>query len=550
MSTPPNMPPNTPPGGAPPPFPPFDPKTQWKAYREQQKAAARAQREAWKAQRQAMKANYAGVYCPRVPSMVGPIILIGIGIIALMVMTGRIASGEFWAWYGHWWPMLLIGAGVLLLGEWALDLHREQPVRRGGNFVGLLIFLAILGVCASGWNHAQPWFGNWDNHDGDFFNTFGQPEHDFDQQLLNAQIPSNASIEIENPRGDVSITAGDGSSVEVQAHEIAYASSDSDAKKIFDNEAAQLKVSGSAVLIKSESSDHGRLNLTVTVPRTARVTVNSGKGDVTAAGLGAGFSVTAHGDVHLSEIAGSVDARFPDGKHSLSVHDLQGDVNVSGSLDDMTFSAIKGKIMQNGEILGDVHMENISGPIHLHTSVTDLQVAELPGDLTLNADDLHVNQAKGQVRISTHAKDIDLSEIYGDSYVEDRDGRISVEPAGNYAVEAKNSKGDVELTLAPSASATVEAHTRNGEIMTEFGLAVSGEESKTAKGRIGSGGVKITLNTDVGDINIKKGAAYPSTPPTPATPTLNVPPYPKTPELAKAPKLKTSKALPAQPVTQ
>jgi hypothetical protein len=117
MSTPPNMPPNTPPGGAPPPFPPFDPKTQWKAYREQQKAAARAQREAWKAQRQAMKANYAGVYCPRVPSMVGPIILIGIGIIALMVMTGRIASGEFWAWYGHWWPMLLIGAGVLLLGE-------------------------------------------------------------------------------------------------------------------------------------------------------------------------------------------------------------------------------------------------------------------------------------------------------------------------------------------------------------------------------------------------------------------------------------------------
>jgi hypothetical protein len=41
-----SVPPNMPPGGGVPPFPPYDPKTQWKAYREQQKAAWRAQREA------------------------------------------------------------------------------------------------------------------------------------------------------------------------------------------------------------------------------------------------------------------------------------------------------------------------------------------------------------------------------------------------------------------------------------------------------------------------------------------------------------------------
>ena len=164
-------------------------------------------------------------------------------------------------------------------------------------------------------------------------------------------------------------------------------------------------------------------------------------------------------------------------------------------------------------------MENISGAMHLHTSVTDLQVAELPGDLTLDSDDLHVNEAKGQVRVVTHSKDIDLSQIYGDSYVEDRDGRISVEPAGNYAVEAKNSKGDVEVTLAPNASATIErAHPQRRDHDGVW-LAVTGDESKTANGQIGSGAAKITLSTDVGDISIKKGAAYPSTPPTPATPT-------------------------------
>jgi hypothetical protein len=59
-----------------------------------------------------MKANYVGAYGPRVPSFVGPIILIGIGVIALLLVTGHIAAGEFWAWYGHWWPLLLIGAGL------------------------------------------------------------------------------------------------------------------------------------------------------------------------------------------------------------------------------------------------------------------------------------------------------------------------------------------------------------------------------------------------------------------------------------------------------
>ena len=33
-----SVPPNTPPGGGPPPYAPYDPKTQWRVYREQQKA--------------------------------------------------------------------------------------------------------------------------------------------------------------------------------------------------------------------------------------------------------------------------------------------------------------------------------------------------------------------------------------------------------------------------------------------------------------------------------------------------------------------------------
>ena len=545
MST---VPPSTPPGGTPPGYPPYDPKMQWRVYREQQRAAWRAQRDAWKAQRYAARAGYvAGAYVPRVPSIVGPILLIGVGIIALLIATGRLVAVDFCTWYGHWWPVLLILAGLALLGEWALDLRSKTPVRRGGGFVGIIILLALIGVSAAGWNHFWgPFRAQFGDNGDDFFNSFGQPEHDFDQQVLNTQVPANASIEIQNPRGDISITSSDGSNVEVQAHEVAYAGSDSEAKKIFDSEAANVKVSGNAVLVKSDSNNSGRLNLTVSVPKSARVTVDAGRGDVTAAGLGGGINVTAaHGDIHLSAITGSVQVHFANGRHDFSAHDVSGDVTADGDCNDLTLSEIKGKITQNGEILGDVHIESAAGPIHLHTSVTELQVAELPGDLTLNSDDLRVTEAKGQVRVTTHSKDVDLSEIYGDTYVEDRDGRISIEPAGNFSIDARNSKGDVEVTLPPNASASVSLHTRNGDIVSDYPMPSTEGESKSAAFTIGSGSAKISLTTDNGDLHIKKGSTAPPPPPSVGA----APKAPGSPMAPAAPHLKAPKT-DQQPVTQ
>src|SRR5579863_702942 len=194
-----------------------------------------------KAQRYAWKSGYGG-YGPRVPSVVGPIILITIGVVALLVVAGRIEAVNFWEWYGRWWPLLLICARLGLLAEWAIDMKRETPVRRGGGFVGILILLAIVGLGATGWNN---WWGplraEMGDNDNNFFNSFGLPERDNDMQALNAPVPANATVTIENPRGDVNITAGDGQNIEVQAHEVAYSSSDDKARKIFDAEAPHIK---------------------------------------------------------------------------------------------------------------------------------------------------------------------------------------------------------------------------------------------------------------------------------------------------------------------
>jgi hypothetical protein len=539
-----SVPPNVPPGGV----PPYDPHTQWRVYREQQRAAWRAQRDAFRAQRYAWKAGATGAYAPRVPSIIGPLILVAIGIIALLMYSGHIDASQFWQWYGRWWPLMLIFAGLAMLGEWAIDMRSQTPVRRGGNYVGLLILLAVVGVGAS-WTHANwSWMHNSFGDNDDFFNMMGRPQHDLDQQVLNTEVPAGAVIDIENPRGDVSVTAGDASTVQINAHEVAYAGSDNEAQKIFQAEAAHVTVSGKAVLVKSPGHSSGRVNLSVVVPKSAQVTLNVARGDVTAAGLGAGATITAgHGNVRLSTIQGSVQVHFSNDRGDFSAHQVTGDVTADGRCNDLTLSEIKGKVLLNGDIFGEAHMENLTGPVHLHTSVTDLQFGELPGDMTLNDDDLRVTEAKGPVRVQTHSKNVDLTQIYGDTFVDDRDGNVSIAPAGPYSVEAKinSGHGDMELTLPPNASATVNGSTRNGDIQSEYPLSVSGEESKTVSGKIGGGSAKITVSTDVGDVLIKKGSGFPATPPPPAVESGQTAPIPP-----NAPHLKAPKSPPPAPVTQ
>ena len=82
----------------------------------------------------------------RPPSMLGPVVLIVVGVIALLVETNQLNAFHLWDWYIRWWPLLLIGVGLLSLGEWWLDGRRGQVGRRShGGLVVLIVLLAILG---------------------------------------------------------------------------------------------------------------------------------------------------------------------------------------------------------------------------------------------------------------------------------------------------------------------------------------------------------------------------------------------------------------------
>ena len=121
--------------------PRYDPrwqKTQQRMWRDQQRMQAgqerayqRAQTAAWKAQAKAQRDQYRAYWRgQRRTSLVGPLLLIVIGVVFFLVHTGRIAMFAFFTWYAHWWPLLLIVIGVLRLAEWAYDRSRQSADAR------------------------------------------------------------------------------------------------------------------------------------------------------------------------------------------------------------------------------------------------------------------------------------------------------------------------------------------------------------------------------------------------------------------------------------
>ena len=200
-----------PPPYAPPPG--FDPRQQRRWARDQ----ARAQRDMYRAQAQAARYSMRGL---RRTSIVGPVLLIAIGVVFLLIQTGRVPSMSVWDWYFRWWPTILLSAGVVLLAEWGWDQFRlrdpQQPQYRrslGGGSFTLLFLVAVTGIVGEQIRHHGADERLWSNlHIGpDNIDEFLGDKHEYDQ-TLDLVFPKGTALEVTNPRGDVTVS-GTSSSV-------------------------------------------------------------------------------------------------------------------------------------------------------------------------------------------------------------------------------------------------------------------------------------------------------------------------------------------------
>jgi hypothetical protein len=75
-------------------------------------------------------------------SVLGPVLIILVGLIALLIETGHLNPFHLLHWYIRWWPELLIGVGVVALGESWFD--RNHYCSNAARIALIICCLALL----------------------------------------------------------------------------------------------------------------------------------------------------------------------------------------------------------------------------------------------------------------------------------------------------------------------------------------------------------------------------------------------------------------------
>ena len=254
------------------------------------------------------------------------------------------------------------------------------------------------------------------------------------------------------PLGDVTVTEGTGTQVELRAEKILRNGRVTDI-------GFEVRRTGNGVTICAvfddgdECSDNGlrserrnnwsrnfrppSLNVTIRVPAGVRLSVVSGNGDVAVTGAHAELVArSGNGRVRVSGTAGEVEA-------------------ASGN--------------------GEVTVDNVRGPVS-------------------------ANSGNGDVRVSAVMGPVSARSGNGDLLVRMTELRAADD------MEFTTGNGRIEVTVPADFNADIDASTGNGGIRTDFPIQVSGRISKTRlRGTIGQGGRRIRLVTGNGEIELRKG---------------------------------------------
>jgi len=550
-TTPPNQPPYPPSGDPNAPFDPtnvndprydpsrdprYDPrwqKAQQRFFRDQQRMAdrqgrvqQRAAEAAWKAQARAQRDQWKMYWrAQRRTSLVGPILLIAIGIVFFLMYTGRIAPYGLFHWYAHWWPVLLIGFGLLRLGEWAIDRARTPagvpmpPYSTGGGVIFLIVILAFMGISM----HSMQW--RMDNHGMNFFGVpgdgmsqfFGQ-KHEEEAVPVIRTIATGGTLSIASPRGDISVSGtSDDGKVHLSVHKQVFTNSDRLAADRLKSLDPTLDGDDNNLSLRVPTIEGGSADVTLLVPPTVHLLVNSTRGDARVSNMKTALAVTAdNGEVEVVAITGTVQVHSNNRHHSVNVRNVNGDVAIDGAGNDVTLSDITGAANVHGDFFGGTSMQRVSGAVTYSSSRTDLSFTRLYGTLSIDRDDLEADQVVGPAMVQTRSRNVTLNRASGELKIVNNHGDVKVTavPAiGNITIDNQN--GSVEVGLPEKSKFDLHAETSDGDIRSDFGTDSSPEKGVLST-TVNGGGPQVRVTTSHGDVNLSRNSESPLVPPPPA----------------------------------
>ena len=473
---------------------------------------------------------------PRRRSLGGPFVLIVLGIVFLLGNLRMLSWARLGTLFAHYWPALLIVWGVIKLIEYQQAQRDGLPARGigvGGIF--LVIIIVVSGLIATqasrfNWGEIRD---NMNIDDSDLDNLFGET-YNFDDHLEQALPPAVTSLRVNDDHGAVRVSAANDNQITVVVRKRVGAENQSDANKYNAETKPTITATGTSLTLDAKTQaagDHAvQSDLDISIPRKMTLQITSRRGDVSVTGRDGEVEINnQHGDVSVEGVIGNVKLNLE--KSSAKVEQITGDVHIGGRLNEVSVIDVKGGAQFEGEFQESVKLAHISKNVSFKSSRTDLDFSRIDGDLDLDSDDLHADQITGPLHLTTRSKQIRLEDVSGDVRLKNENGgiEVSMRSLGDVQIDSRN--GDIHLSVPDKAGFHVDAHTRDGEIQSDFPeLKVdSNDREAKASGSVGNGASHIVLNNEHDGIEIRKTSARasltpPAPPAAPAKPPRSLPP--------------------------
>jgi len=276
-------------------------------------------------------------------------------------------------------------------------------------------------------------------------------------------VESGGTLDIDTERGSIKVQGTSGNTVEIEVIREVRTSDTKKAEKVLENFKVEFKQSGKDVFVIGERGKRestwdkiwNRLNIKfiVRVPEVYNIKLKTSGG-------------------------------------SISVEDIEGEVNIKTSGGGLTLNDIK-------------------GPVWGKTSGGSIEIGEVEGQVDVNTSggSIKIDRALGTVDAHTSGGSITVKEVMGTINANTSGGsikaHISQQPKSDCRLTT--SGGSVTVYLAGDIAVNVDAGTSGGSVNTEFPVTIKGKINKRKlKAEINGGGPLLYLHTSGGSIYIKE----------------------------------------------
>jgi len=409
-----------------------------------------------------------------------------------------------------YWPVLLILWGVAKLLDRISERDSGQP-RHGLLSGGEAVLLVLLAIVLSSFV-----FRDWLRDHFPGINIDLPPFHESYSQAIpvaSQTLAAGAHVAIATGRGDITVHAGDDDSLVVTATKSGPGANESSAQQRMKQVAIAIDPQGTGVLIHPTNMDTASgdvsVDIDVRLPKSSSLAIDSAHGDISVSGVSGSIEVrSGNGDTAIQDAGSDVSVESESG--DISVKRIGGNVRLSGRGDDVDIDTVNGNAAVDGAFAGDIDLRNVAKATHCATQFSDITLGQLTGRMEMDSDDISVSGVTGDAKIATRNKDISADRIGGQLNIVDSHSDIDVKyaapPRANISIA--DDSGDIDLTLPSASNFFLSAISRSGEVNSDFGSStlrpVNDEDMQQLTGQFGSGGPKISISNTYGTVQLSK----------------------------------------------